>query len=81
MDEAWAAVEAVLPEGLTFSLTRAIRPVEENEEPTYYATASRPWTGTGVSSIEFQVAGPTPTAALQALAAKLSDPWLTPEAA
>lgn len=67
LDEAWKAAEAALREELTFSLTRAIRPVDEGVDPTYYATATRPWSGGAV----FQVSGPTPTAALLALAERL----------
>ena len=65
---ALAEAEAALPEGWTFSLTRAIRPASEGAAPTYYATASRPWDD---GAVEFQVSGPTPAAALRALAAKL----------
>lgn len=65
---AWAEAEAALPAGMTFSLTRAVRPASEGAAPTYYATASRPWTS---ASVEFQVSGPTPAAALRALAEKL----------
>lgn len=68
LDAAWPDAEAALPEGMTFSLTRAIRPASEREAPTYYATASRPWTK---RSIEFQVSAPTPAAALRALAERL----------
>ena len=70
LDAAWAEAEAALPEGMTFSLTRAIRPASEGTGPTYYATASRPWYD---ALIAIQVDGPTPAAALRALAAKLRE--------
>lgn len=70
LDEAWKEAEAALPEGLSFTLTRAIRPASEGAVPTYYATATKPWVSDRTA---FQVSGPTPTAALQALTAKLRE--------
>lgn len=70
LDAAWAEAEAALPEGWAFDLSRAVRPPAEGAAPTYYATVSRPWT---TGAIEFQVSGPTPAAALRALAAKLRE--------
>lgn len=68
LDAAWAEAEAALPEGVAFTLTRAATP-SDGRPTAYYATAD-PIYSSAIRS-KMQISGPTPAAALRALAARL----------
>lgn len=70
LDEAWAAVEAALPEGWVFDELSSRWGTRK--EP-WQATARYHWIGAVSAFMEAVGSGPTPTAALQALAAKLTE--------
>lgn len=64
LDAAWKAAEAALPEGWSFETGNA----QVNSSGRYAVTVY------SLSEYQFSTYGPTPAAALQALAARLSEP-------